>query len=71
MGQGLNNFRQRELLLTSDTIAIDSLSIIPDSFVLRTTGGKVISSSFYSINPAKAELVISNHLMELYDTLIS
>ncbi|MDD2196767.1 MAG: hypothetical protein PHW91_06215 [Bacteroidales bacterium] len=70
-GQGLDNLRQRELLLTSDTIAIDSLSIIPDSFVLRTTGGRVISPSFYSINLAKAELIISNQVKEMYDTLIS
>jgi len=69
--QGLDNFRQRELLLTGDTLVIDSLSIIPESFILRTTSGKVVSSSLYRINPAKAEIVISPQLIELYDTLIS
>ncbi|MDD4385536.1 MAG: hypothetical protein PHD06_10215, partial [Bacteroidales bacterium] len=69
--QGLDNFRQRELLLTGDTLVIDSLSIIPESFILRTTSGKVVSSSLYRINPAKAEIAISPKLIELYDTLIS
>lgn len=48
-GQVESNFRNEDMVLTSDTIKLDSLSIVPNTFsVLRE--GKAIDTSLYDID---------------------
>ena len=45
-GQNLSNLRTQQLELNSDTIQLDTLSIVPSSFALSLAGNKVDSSKY-------------------------
>ncbi len=63
IGQVGSNWRQQELLIQSDTMLLDTLSIIPNSEVLKDTEGSYLSSSDYKIEYAKARLIVSKALV--------
>ena len=50
-----SNFRQRKVAV-KDSIKIDSVSINPSRFTVRTKDDKIIDSTFYSVDFAKAIL---------------
>jgi len=55
--QRWNNLRQQELQLNSDSIKLDSLSLVPSSQILRDGEGKLIPDSLYQIDHAKGLLI--------------
>jgi len=55
--QRWNNLRQQELEIRSDTIPLDSLSLIPASQILQNEDGTSIPDSLYQINYAKGLLL--------------
>ena len=61
--QSGSNWQQQELLIESDTIVLDTLSIIPNSEVLKGKGETYLSSSQYKILYAKAKLIVSKELV--------
>lgn len=48
--QDLNNLRCRNINITSDTISIDTLSIIPGSFYIKNSIGSYLDDSLFSID---------------------
>jgi len=54
--QKIGNFRTKELLLNSDTIVVDTLSIIPGSFRFVPE----MDSSFYQVDFGSAKIIIRN-----------
>ncbi len=56
--QNLNNYRQQSLLLSNDSIILDSLSIVPASVIVKDKQGKILSDKLYRIDEAKALLII-------------
>ncbi len=58
------NTRNKKLFVTSDTIQLDTLSIIPASVVLKNTRGDVIDTSLYKIEYAQALLVFKKKLID-------
>lgn len=55
----LSNYRKTTVKATNDTIFLDSLSIIPSSFILRD-----LDSSDYEINFLKSYIIIKNPLLQ-------
>lgn len=55
----VSNVRVQEISSASDTLILDSLSIYPQSFQLYCNG-ELVSRSDYSLNGAKAQLIIKN-----------
>ena len=62
-GQELGNLRKRELIVNTNTIAVDTLSIIPGTLTLLYPSGHQVDSSFYSVNYAKATITFSPELI--------
>ncbi len=58
-----SNWREQKLLIETDTINLDSLSIIPNSEVLKIKDGTYVSSSQYKILYAKAKLVVDKSIV--------
>lgn len=61
--QGGSNWRQKELLLNSDTILLDTLSIIPNSEVIKLADDEYAVSANYEILHAKAILIVGKELL--------
>jgi len=61
-GQGGSNWREQKLLLATDTISLDTLSIIPRSELLKLKDGSYVSPSQYKILYAKAKLVVNKNV---------
>lgn len=59
--QVFRNYQTREIQVNQDTVKIDSLSIIPGSVMLKNNLGKIIDTSFYSVNYPHALLIIKNN----------
>ncbi|NOG56291.1 MAG: hypothetical protein HND54_00995 [Bacteroidetes bacterium] len=57
-----SNLRSINVLVSSDTMKIDSLSIIPQSEIIKTTSGTLVNESDYKIDYAKS-LFISKNLI--------
>ena len=68
--QQLSNYRSKIIILTSDTIIIDTLSIIPKSLVIRDSTGIIIDSSLYKINYPEAKLILKTNDKNVYKILI-
>lgn len=56
--QNFSNNREKFITVTQDTIALDSLSIVPIDFQVRTIQGQKIDSSFYKLDYSKSLLII-------------
>ncbi len=54
--QELNHLRSKKIFL-SDTISLDSLSIIPNTLVIKDSAGQIIDSSKYEIDYSKSQLI--------------
>ena len=69
--QLLSNYHVSKIILSKDTITLDSLSIIPGSLILRDSAGTKVDTSFYKINYAKAELIWLNKVKENKNTFFA
>ena len=67
--QQLSNYRAKKIVLTSDTIIIDPLSIIPKSIVIRDSSGKNIDSSLYKIYYPESKLILKTNSKNQFKTL--
>ncbi|WP_370002252.1 hypothetical protein [Winogradskyella sp.] len=61
--EGTNNYRKKRLAV-SDSIVIDSVSINPSKFIIRTKDGKALDSTLYVMDYSKSIL----RLLEPIDT---
>lgn len=59
-GQYSSNLRTKGVTLSRDTVKLDSLSIVPNTFRLRTMSGQVLDSTAYDIYPF-ASLLVWHH----------
>lgn len=59
-GQDLHSHRDKIISAKSDTVILDTLSIIPGSFSLYS-GNQLIDSSQYKLLPAEAKLVLAKN----------
>lgn len=58
------NSRIKKLMVISDTIQLDSLSLIPGSFKLATTSGMQLDTSFYQLNHAEGIVILNTKKMK-------
>lgn len=56
--------RIKKLMVVSDTIQLDSLSLIPGSFKLATTSGMQLDTSFYQLNHAEGIVILNTKKMK-------
>jgi len=68
--QQLSNYRSKKIILASDSIILDSLSIIPGSLVIKDSTGKKLDSSLYKINYPEAKLVLKPVFKNQFKTLL-
>lgn len=59
VAQHTNNLRQQQIVLNTDTIVLDTLSIVPNSEIVFL-GNKSLPSSDYEIDYAKSQLILKN-----------
>lgn len=57
------NSRTKQLIITSDTLRLDTLSLVPGSVQLLLPGGKVLDTSFYRIDYAEGQIIIDRRKM--------
>jgi len=55
----LSNLKSKFICINSDTITLDSLSIVPNSIVIKDKNNNVISNNDFIINYAKSYLVLN------------
>jgi len=67
-GQEISNLRAKTISISSDTITIDSLSIVPGTFILDANN-KNIPDSLYTINFWEGTINLSNTLVKKYSKL--
>lgn len=58
--QGLSNTHYTTFSLQSDTLQLDSMSVVPNTVVLRTTDGNIIDSSAYMLRAFQSQLIWKN-----------
>lgn len=68
--QELSNLHKINILPFSDTLQLDSLSIVPKSLVITTKQGIALDSSFYSIDYVKSTLFLNRQRMNEEGTSI-
>ncbi len=59
--QDFSNFRMKTLALKSDTMRLDTLSIVPHSLLITLPDGSSLDTATYRIDYAQGLLIISNH----------
>ena len=59
MSQSKGGLREKKVTFTSDTLVLDTLSLIPGTVQLRSSKGELIDSALYKINYPKSEIVVS------------
>ena len=64
--QNISNIRAVNLSLTSDTIQLDTLSILPNSVFIFDSSGRLISDTLYRIDYGKALLIPSPSMKQKY-----
>ena len=69
LAQQSSNVRKSRISISNDTIILDSLSIIPDSFTARFSPDKRIADSLFRIDFAKALLFPSASLKSQADSI--
>lgn len=62
-----SGLKTKNILPESDTLKLDSMSILPNSFSLKNKNGEAIDTSFYKIDFAAATLIFKK---KLNDTLV-
>lgn len=68
LAQELSNKRSHQYIISSDTITLDSLSIIPGSFFLADSTGQKIDSTLYILNTMNSTIIISQAFREKHTT---
>lgn len=68
-GQDLNNLRRKTIALTSDTITLDTLSIIPSSLKVYNLQGSSINKNMYSFSFSSAQLYPTAKLRKTYNQI--
>jgi len=53
-----NNLRFKKIIVVSDTISLDTFSIIPNSILIIDSAGNKISDSLFSVNYPEAKLIL-------------
>lgn len=66
LAQQTSNARSYSLTLQSDTTALDSLSIIPESFKMQTMTGEIIPNAYFQLLSAQAFLIAGDSLKSLF-----
>ena len=66
-----SNLRTKNIILNRDTVALDTLSIIPGTVSLKDSSGTIIDSSKYRIDYVNAQLIIHHPLGKYGAGLIS
>ena len=56
--QGNGNAHTKLLHFSSDTVQLDTLSLVPGSFLLSTPGGQLLDTSLYRINYVTGQLIL-------------
>ncbi len=54
----------KKLNVASDTVKLDSLSLVPGSFKLSTLSGKLLDTSYYQLNLAEGILILNSKKMK-------
>lgn len=67
----MDNLRGRVISASAQAVVLDSLSLIPGSFVLKNQEGVEIDSLLYTIDYSKATLLLSTQLVQQEDSLIA
>lgn len=67
--QALSNLRSKTFYPVSDTILIDTLSVVPNSEIILDSKNQMIPKSEYSINYPKSELIIRSSAKEFSSPL--
>jgi hypothetical protein len=57
--QNLSNKRERSIQIISDTVQLDTLSLIPQSIIITSKQQSTIDTSFYKIDYAKSRLYLN------------
>ncbi len=65
--QELSNLRQKKIIVSGDTLQLDSLSLVPGSLQLFSVNGEKIDSSAFKIDPARGYIIVDRQ--KLPDTL--
>lgn len=52
--QSLSNFRQQTVVVSQDTISLDSLSLVPKSLIVRSTEGQILGNEKFYLNESKS-----------------
>ena len=60
----MGNTRIKQFLASSDTLYLDSLSLVPDSFKLKTASGVELDTSYYKVNDAEGIVVLNRKKMQ-------
>ena len=68
-GQELNNIRNRTINITADSVLLDSLSIIPSSFIAFDSLKNKVNANLYTINYGKSVFYPSEELKETHTSL--
>lgn len=63
-GQVPNNSYKKTFLLLSDTLKLDTLSIVPGSFVIRIADGTLLDTSYYKVDHAGGLVFLNRTKME-------
>ncbi len=58
-----SNNRNKPLLISNDTIQLDTLSIVPGTVTLATSDGKLLDTAYYKINYAEGKLFLNRKKM--------
>jgi hypothetical protein len=65
------NTHNRLFSVVSDTIQLDTLSLIPNSIQIKTKNGALLDTSFYKINYADGILILNRSKIKSSDSLIA
>jgi len=65
-----SNYRVSKIRVKSDTITLDTLSLIPGSFIVRDSAGNRIDSSHFLINYSEARMILKPLFSVKYPVLI-
>lgn len=69
-GQEFGNLRKKIVAISTDTLSLDSLSIIPGSFAAFDILGNSIDTALYHISYGKAELYTSSKLRAIHKNMV-
>ena len=65
LSQSLSNFRKNKYVLESDTIKLDTLSIVPNTIIVFDCNNLLIPDSLYKIEYAKSIFISSKELLNI------